>query len=718
MDYANAFVSLGKLPELRSLELSYCSFEEFPASFANIQSLQKISAYGLNIKNLDKLFTVLSGLPALTELWFRGGDSAVLPGSICGLKKLEKLTLESRKITALPEEIGQLTELKEISLSGNQLEQLPASFYQLTKLRSVNLGYNKIRYISGEIGSLKDIEDLQLNKNELEEIPESIGRLERCRKLLLTDNKISRLPESISSIKTLEELAVANNRLTSLFSDFSMLQQLTRLDAAQNSITELHASIGKLKNLKTLTLQNNLLQAIPASVCSLEKLESLSLSNNNLKELPADMGSLQNLTSLDLSSGVPVMGTTYRQNEAPKNSFRYLPASLSRLQKLSTLWLRNNTALDGDSAIRVVFRIQGPGERFDLSNCNIHSLPSSGWKDCRIQYLDIGNNNISVVPAGILDAPVLRYLRLSNNPVPPAFKTAWDSKEQFMVTAAENGLLQNYSLLPHTAAMCKALYEIGNTHFNYKRYEKTLFIYNLADSLFDEETKKGVGNYRRKDNLGIVQYMVGKYEKAISNISAALQQDTAGMIRIMNAVDPEFQFLAASYLAIKDTAAAINIYRKWSRFGYNAGAAAQAALLSVLSGNKKEATEWALKAADMYRKGRDQAPLELLSILEIFVINGIHDSVNNFTATVDTSRFNKEQKIMMEYLIQVDHITAKSSSAEELGLLLVKIERLAVKKETWSYDFFESWLNSARLAKEQQSQIRQLTDAIKEKIHS
>ncbi len=79
------------------------------------------------------------------------------------------------------------------------------------------------------------------------------------------------------------------------------------------------------------------------------------------------------------------------------------------------------------------------------------SLPVDGWKDCRIQYLDVGNNNISVVPAGILDAPVLRYFRLSNNPVPPAFKTAWDSKEQFMVTAAENGLLQNYSLLPRTA---------------------------------------------------------------------------------------------------------------------------------------------------------------------------------------------------------------------------------------------------------------------------
>lgn len=718
MDYANAFVLLGKLPRLRSLELSYCRFDEFPASIGNLHSLQKFSAFGLNIKNLDNFFTVLSGLPALTELWFRAGDSMVLPRSIGDLKKLEKLTLESRKITFLPEEIGNLTELRTLSLPGNRLTELPTSFYQLKKLESVDLGYNQIRFISDEIGSLKNIEELQLNKNALEELPVSIGKLEKCRKLWLSDNRISRIPETISSIKTLEELTVANNRLTSLFSDFSMLQQLTRLEAHQNSITELHPSIGQLKNLKTLLLQNNLLETIPASICSLEKLETLFLSNNNLKELPADMGNLQNLASLDLISGKPITGPVGGQNVVHQNSFRYLPVSLSRLKKLRSLFLANNTMLDGDSAIRVVFRMQAPADRFDLSNCNINSLPADGWKDCRIQYLDLGNNNISVVPAGILDAPVLRYLRLSNNPVPPAFKTAWDSKEQFMVTAAENGLLQNYSLLPHTAAMCKALYEMGNTHFIYKRYDKTLFLYNLADSLFDETTKKSAGNTRRKDNLGISQYHAGQYEKAISNISTTLRQDTAMQVRIMNFIDPQFQYLTLSYLAVKDTASAIDTYRKWSGFGYNANALAEAALLSLISGKKTQGTELALKATDMYRKGRDQAPLTLLSILEIFVVNGIHDSVNNFTATVDISRFSKEQKILLEYLVAVDHIANKTSSAAEQNLLLVKIAGLAYKKESWSYDFFESWLDNAVFEKEQQSKIRELTDAIKEKIHS
>ncbi len=236
--------------------------------------------------------------------------------------------------------------------------------------------------------------------------------------------------------------------------------------------------------------------------------------------------------------------------------------------------------------------------------------------------------------------------------------------------------------------------------------------------MFDKTTKESVGKIRRKDNLGISQYQAGQYVKAISNISAALRQDTALQIRIMNFIDPQFQSLAASYLAIKDTAGAVNTYREWSKFSYNADAASQAGLLSLLSGNKAEAKEWALKAADMHRKGREPAPLALLSILEIFVVNGIHDSARNFTATIDTSRLNKEQKILMEYLLQVDRITSNTSSTEDLRLLLAKIEGLSEKEETWSYEFFELWLNNAGLKKEQQLQIRRLTDAIQEKIHS
>ncbi len=80
MDYANAFVSLGKLPGLHSLELSYCQFDDFPASIANLQSLQKITGYGLRIKNLDNFFANLSKLPALSELWLRGGDQYCFAG--------------------------------------------------------------------------------------------------------------------------------------------------------------------------------------------------------------------------------------------------------------------------------------------------------------------------------------------------------------------------------------------------------------------------------------------------------------------------------------------------------------------------------------------------------------------------------------------------------------------------------------------------------------
>ena len=186
----------------------------------------------------------------------------------------------------------------------------------------------------------------------------------------------------------------------------------------------------------------------------------------------------------------------------------------------------------------------------------------------------------------------------------------------------------------------------------------------------------------------------------------------------MNFIDPQFESLAESYLAIKDTIPAIDVYRKWSQLGYNPDASARAALLSSLSGNMSDAHEWALKAADQYRKGGDKSPLILLSILEVFVMNGMQDSAQHFTATVDTTRFNREQKILMEYLLQSDRIINNTSVATELNRLLEKIESLEEKKESWGYDFFELWLKNGPLNKEQKAQIQHLTNTIRKKIHS
>ena len=409
LNYTEAFTLLGKLPKLHTLELSYCRFTDIPITITSMQSLRKIAATGLSIKNIDGFFTTLSELPELKELWIRVGDSTILPASIGRLRKLQRLSLDSRKITRLPEEIGKLTELKVLSLEGNHLKELPQSFYSLKKLESVNLGFNQIESISNDIQGLKNIESLQLTKNNLKEIPPFIGELQKCKKLLLSNNQLRNLPKSISSMGALEELSVSNNQLSGLLNDFAGLKKLSRLDASQNLITSLDPSIGELTNLTTLLLNNNLLEILPASICSLNKLKNLDAYSNKLRELPTDMGNLENLETLNLGSGKPA------------NSFRYLPSSLGRLKKLKTVNLFNNQSLDGDSAIRIVYRMQSPAERFNLSGCNISSLPENGWIDCRIQYLDIGNNNIKTVPAGLLDAPKLRYLRLSANPVPPAF---------------------------------------------------------------------------------------------------------------------------------------------------------------------------------------------------------------------------------------------------------------------------------------------------------
>lgn len=711
LDFTNAFTLLGEMPNIRSLDFGNNRFDNVPTSLANMRSLQSVSAPFIKVGNWENFFGTLSALPELKELSIRGTDSMVLPKNIGDLKKLEKLVLDKRKLVALPEEIGQLKELKILSVSENHLRELPTSFYQLTLLQYLDLSYNQLHSIPEAIGNLRDLEYLNLSKTEIDAIPSSVGNLKKCKKLLLNNNLIAELPETIAGMSALEELSVSSNKLSTLFADFSKLLELRKIEASQNSISTIDPSIGLLVKLEALSLNNNLLQSLPNSICSLINLKELFISANVLRALPDDMGNLVHLESLDISSGRTNSQGYFGNTTGRTNSFRYLPSSLSRLQELHTLWLSNNTSMEGDSAVRVVLRMGSKMERLDMSACNISSLPANGWENRVIRVLDLRNNHIHELPIGLIYAPEVKYLQLSNNPAGIISKD-YNSKEQLMILAVQNGLIGSYSLLPQTAEMCKALNQEATTHAIYKRYTQALALFELADSICGADEKRILD----RGTFGSTQFVLGQYVKAIVNLSAGLRRDTAQMMRIMNFIDPEFKNLAESYVLLKDTVSAIDTYIKWARFSQQPDALSNAALLLQLTGNKKESIDLFLESANQYRNGRDKSALSLLSILEIFVVAGISDSVKNFPSTITMSTFDKEHILLMEYLLLVNGIIHSDNTM--VNEFLTKIEDFVEKKTGWSYDFIESWLNKVSMSNDQRSLIWRLTAAIKAKIHS
>lgn len=96
-------------------------------------------------------------------------SSAVLPGELCNLKKLETLSLNNNHLRELPSTFGQLSALKTLSLSGNQLRALPPQLCNLQHLDVVDLSKNQIRSIPDIVGELQVIE-LNLNQNQVESL--------------------------------------------------------------------------------------------------------------------------------------------------------------------------------------------------------------------------------------------------------------------------------------------------------------------------------------------------------------------------------------------------------------------------------------------------------------------------------------------------------------------------------------------------------------------
>ncbi|XP_067942101.1 leucine-rich repeat protein SHOC-2-like isoform X2 [Watersipora subatra] len=296
-------------------------------------------------------------------------------------------------------ELAMTPHLKELRLNAIPPADL-VCFSSLTGLEILDLSYmNMPDGLPHEIGQLSSLERLSLQHCRLTDLPQSFSCLCKLRELDLTDNMFSEgLPISIGHLRTLEHLL---------------------LDAC--NLTDLPECLSHLTDLKLLHLNyNHLDHGLPDVIQHFSLLETLSLKQAGLADLPLSFSSLTSLKELELSFNdmrrglPPVIGqlSTLEKLMLEKCCLTDLPQSLSSLERLAELELSSNDFSAGLPS--VIGQMKGL-QKIRLIRCQLRDLPQRLDCETQLKVLRIDHNELTQLPAVILQMQSLEALDLSYN---------------------------------------------------------------------------------------------------------------------------------------------------------------------------------------------------------------------------------------------------------------------------------------------------------------
>ena len=181
---------LGKLLNLKTLDLHRNSIEKLPAAIGCLKEL----------KNLD----------------VSGNELQLLPAELGELTLLQTINVNCNKLTELPS-VENLKKLSRLDVSHNQLSELPDGIYELEHLAEIHASNNQITTIDANVSKLTSLKVLSLNVNKIEFIPSELSECHKLKELHLQDNLIkdSRLVKLLKQCHTkavLDYISVGNEK--------------------------------------------------------------------------------------------------------------------------------------------------------------------------------------------------------------------------------------------------------------------------------------------------------------------------------------------------------------------------------------------------------------------------------------------------------------------------------------------------------------------------
>ncbi|KAL6316776.1 hypothetical protein AAG906_021076 [Vitis piasezkii] len=292
-------------------------------------------------------------------------------------------------------------------------------------LKTLFLNETAIKELPGSIGCLESLENLDLSFcSNFEKFPEIHGNMKFLKNLSLRYTPIKELPNSIGCLQGLEILNLSGcsnlERLPEIQKDMGNLQYLS---LHETGIKGLPCSIGHLTGLDQLDLQNcGNLRSLP-NICGLKSLKFLFINGcSNLEafsEITEDMEQLQHLllhetgitelpSSIEHLRGLRSLELIYCENLVA------LPNSIGSLTCLTSLRVLHCTKLHNlPDDLRSLWCCL---KELDLVGCNLTEgeIPSDLWCLSSLVSLDVSENHIRCIPAGITQLFELQTLNMNH----------------------------------------------------------------------------------------------------------------------------------------------------------------------------------------------------------------------------------------------------------------------------------------------------------------
>ncbi len=218
---------LGALRRLKIVELHCRKLVALPRELGRLDQLERLTAWC----SLETLPPTIGRLAQLRWLDLQSNSLRELPSSFGGLHALEWLRLAgNRELAALPDSFGELRRLRVLHLETTALHRLPATCSELPELRSLYLAWAERVDAAHTCRVVAPIATLRRLSLTVTEIPRELGRLRQLTTLVLVTRDgaepIAHLPPELGELADLESLMLP---VLAPRADVSVLGELRRL---------------------------------------------------------------------------------------------------------------------------------------------------------------------------------------------------------------------------------------------------------------------------------------------------------------------------------------------------------------------------------------------------------------------------------------------------------------------------------------------------------
>ncbi|TMW61744.1 hypothetical protein Poli38472_010807 [Pythium oligandrum] len=363
---------------------------------------------------------------------------------------LTQLGLLNIDIAKIPDTVftGQL---RSLVLQNCLMQDIPKAVYDLPKLTMLIVDMNNLTSIPSEVGNLS-LDQFSAIENDLTEFPaDQISNMPRLRELALSFNQITHVDLEMDNA-ALEYLEMDGNQLL----DFQgVFPRLNTLYISRNQMSSFPTSLRQLPALVELDLSWNLITSDEvnqaAEIWTHPKLNTLYLTSNQLTEFP------------DLSNIFPVLThLLMRNNTVPKmegtisGKLEYLNVRGSKMTKFDASFMRLQYLDLGDNELKEIPALSKISPELQTLNISGNSLTTFHDSSDTLTALNISKNALTSLD---LTAPKLRVLDISANSFTKIPDCVWNMNvleelyvanstalEPIMFTAEQYAFLQRLSV--------------------------------------------------------------------------------------------------------------------------------------------------------------------------------------------------------------------------------------------------------------------------------